>query len=135
MIHLRNGANALEKKSRGHDIKEYTRLAVTPPGRVPRSVDGRLRPKEAIQATLSSGILEECLNRFDISIRHTHARINAVVIELPSHFVPGLETYLQEKGLMYERISTVATCSACQRQDRGSSLHPVNRFGTAEIRR
>jgi hypothetical protein len=132
---VRNRSYLLDNQSRKEGKKEYTRLAVTPPGRVPRSVDGRLRPKEAIQATLASGIPQECLNRFDISIRHTHARINAVVLELPSHFAPGLEAYLQENGLMYERISTVATCSACQRQDRGSSLHPVNRFGTAEGRK
>src|SRR5512136_335445 len=94
---------------------DLVRLAITPPKPVRQSIDGRLDLKAAIAESVAAGLSQGFLARFRAVVRHTHPRINTVILELPVNRLEDLKTYLHKKGISFEEVQAVYPLPARRR--------------------
>lgn len=89
------------------DPTPLVRIAVTPPRKIRLSLDGRLDGKAAVEECAAAGLPESLLHSFQAVVRHTHHRINSVVLELPAEKLGALKAQLDQEKMVYEDIQTV----------------------------
>ncbi len=99
--------NASKAPARPEDAKILVRLAVTPPRPVRCSIDGRQDPVAARAESSLAGLPEDLLRRFQAAVRHTHSRINAVVLELPAEHLEELKSHLRKRKISFEEVQPV----------------------------
>jgi subtilisin family serine protease len=86
---------------------KYTKLILTPPETVERSVHALEAPEEAKQVCRNCGLKENLLDRHGAKILHTHKRINAIVVQVPSKNKESFKSALQRKGFAVEESKRV----------------------------
>lgn len=81
------------------------KLMVTPPGKVSRSVQAARDTEGACMECATAGIDLTLLDRYKARVRHTHRRINIVVVEVEQRRSAALERELRKNGCTVERAA------------------------------
>ena len=88
-------------------IGAKARLIVYPPGKVAKSIRAADHPKLAHACVSGCGIDCAILERYGAKIRHTHRRVNCVVVEVDKDSAAVLKTALEKSGNRVEKAKPV----------------------------
>ncbi len=83
------------------------RLAVTPPRNVSQSINGRIYRTAVGEEAMLAGMPKELFRNYPLKVRHTHRRLNAVVLEIPANRAEEFRASLDSAGLAYEPVTRV----------------------------
>ena len=84
-----------------------TRLIIYPPGKVAKSIRAADHPRAAHTCTIGCGIDCAILEKYGAKIRHTHRRVNCVVVEVEKSKTAILKSSLEKAGNRVEEAKPV----------------------------
>ena len=88
-------------------VRPRVRLAVIPPKAVSQSINGRLYRTAVGEEALLAGLPKELFRRFPLHVRHTHQRLNAVVLEIRADRAEEFRRFLDWAGFPNEAVTRV----------------------------